>query len=115
MKVPETHITGRAGVVNVDRIFTENFGWLFREQSVSDLGIDAHVEIVRDGRATGKLIGLQIKSGESYLSDTNEQGMRLYLSNSNIDYWLNHSLPVLVVVYSPEQKKPFGRPLGQIQ
>src|SRR5262245_39656738 len=47
-------------------IFFASTGWLFREQHGHDYGIDAHVEIVEDGRPTGKLIAFQIKPGSGY-------------------------------------------------
>jgi len=44
---------------------TEKLRWLFREQR-PDYGVDAQVETVDVRKATGKLLGLQIKSGESF-------------------------------------------------
>src|SRR5216683_1096782 len=57
--------TERPGVAALEYFFPEN-GWLFREQTTHDYGIDAHVEIVVDKRPTGKLIALQIKAGTSF-------------------------------------------------
>ena len=42
----------------------EELRWLFGELS-SDFGVDAQVEMADDGILTGKLLGLQIKSGEA--------------------------------------------------
>jgi hypothetical protein len=64
VKVPDTHFTELEGVQAVDAFFTK-LKWLFRPQLRSDFGIDAHVERVEDGRATGRLLALQIKSGSS--------------------------------------------------
>jgi hypothetical protein len=58
--------TERSGVNAVEAIFLNEFKWAFREQAVSDYGIDAIVEEKDGDRPTGKLIALQIKSGESY-------------------------------------------------
>jgi hypothetical protein len=55
------------GVNAVEGVVLKEFGWLFREQAVSDYGIDAHVEEVdSDNKPTGKLVALQIKSGPSF-------------------------------------------------
>jgi hypothetical protein len=52
------------GVHAVELIFTRDFRWIFREQPKADLGIDAYVEVCRDGEPTGSLLALQIKAGE---------------------------------------------------
>ena len=55
----------RIGVYAIAKIFTEDFKWIFREQSINDFGIDGLIEITRVGRnlkdliPTGKLIGVQ--------------------------------------------------------
>ena len=57
--------TDRLGVARLE----VNMGWLFREQLTHDHGIDAQVEIVKDGQPTGDLIAIQIKSGTSFFSE----------------------------------------------
>ena len=54
----------RIGVNKVEAFFIEEFDWIFREQSILDYGIDAHIEIKEDEEATGVLFALQIKSGD---------------------------------------------------
>ena len=50
----------------VEAIFL-SMKWLFRRQLESDFGIDAQVEVVdEEGKPTGQLVALQIKSGPSY-------------------------------------------------
>lgn len=56
----DTNQTERVGVNAVEAIFL-SMGWIFREQTISDFGIDAHVEPKDDGIPTGQLIALQIK------------------------------------------------------
>jgi hypothetical protein len=57
-----TQRTERLGVLKTGEYFARA-GWLFREQSPDDYGIDAQVEIADGDNATGALIGIQIKSG----------------------------------------------------
>src|SRR5437899_909176 len=57
--------TEKLGINAVERIFLD-FGWIFRRQTEDDYGIDAIVEVAKDGLPTGRLIALQIKSGASY-------------------------------------------------
>ena len=63
----QTALTERAGVAAAQVAFTK-MGWFFREQTVSDFGIDAQVEIEECDKPVGRLIALQIKSGQSYFS-----------------------------------------------
>jgi hypothetical protein len=71
---------------------------VFREQSTSDFGVDAQVEMKREGRPTGRLVGLQIKSGPSYFDEPYEDGWIFRPKEKHVRYWLNHSLPVYVLL-----------------
>jgi hypothetical protein len=53
--------TERIGVNYVERVFLKDFGWIPRLIFQSDLGIDMEVEICKDGKPTGQLIGVQKK------------------------------------------------------
>jgi hypothetical protein len=47
----------RLGVAEVGQIVQRDLGWIFREQPVADVGIDAHIEQVEEsGFPTGKLL-----------------------------------------------------------
>lgn len=93
--------TARSGVNAVERIVIEELDWIFREQPIEDMGIDAHIERVDDGLPTGKLIGLQIKTGASHFYETNDAYV-YYGSDTHIDYWVNHALPVLLIAHLPK-------------
>lgn len=97
-----TDNTGRMGVNAVEAIFLD-MNWIFRDQPVSDYGVDAHVEIVEEGGPTGQLIALQIKSGPSWFRRRGD--FFVYQGKSrHLKYWENHSLPVLLVLHNPESK-----------
>ena len=66
-------------IAHVHGIVAE-MGFLFREQSKHDHGIDAQIEIAENGKGTGRLIAIQIKSGESYIRH-NQQGDIVYYSD----------------------------------
>ena len=93
----------RIGVFELALALAREFQWIFREQPISDVGIDGHIELVTHGKAQGKLIAVQVKTGDSYLQRTKE-GVVFYGDNKHLDYWLNHSLPVLLVVYTPGEQ-----------
>ena len=62
----------RIGVAAVSLIF-EKIGFVFREQPVGDYGIDAIVEERLSRRElSGKLIGVQIKSGAHFFEETKD-------------------------------------------
>jgi hypothetical protein len=94
--------TERAGVHAVAWLFEEKLKWHFREQPVSDFGIDAQVEIKDRGEPTGKLIALQIKSGVSYFSRKTKKGYTFRGELRHLDYWTKHCLPVFLVLHNPE-------------
>lgn len=41
--------TERIGVNAVERIVVSELGWIFREQPIMDMGIDAQIELVENG------------------------------------------------------------------
>ena len=55
----------RIGVSATEKIINQ-MGLIFREQPTDDYGIDAQIETIENGYATGKLIAVQIKSGSSF-------------------------------------------------
>lgn len=98
--------TERLGVSALDYFFSEN-GWLFREQTTHDYGIDAHIEIVENERPTGKLIALQIKAGKSFFEEEVEGTYVYRTDEKHIAYWVGHSMPVIIVLFNPETKQAY--------
>lgn len=94
--------TERIGIHQVALTFLQKFGWIEREQPISDFGIDMHVEIVEDGVPTGQVFALQIKSGPSYFSEQHENSIVYRGQKKHLDYWLSQSLPVLIVLHNPD-------------
>lgn len=93
--------TDRLGVNAVERQILA-FGWIFREQPVADHGIDAEVEICDDGSPTGKLLKLQIKSGDSWFRERIPLGIVYRETTARVEYWRDYSIPVLLVLYNPD-------------
>ncbi len=94
--------TDRLGTAKVEYFFSSH-GWLFREQLFHDYGIDAQVEITEGNTPTGDLIAIQIKSGISYFSESNISSVVFRTNEAHIDYWFRHSLPIIIVLYNPDQ------------
>lgn len=99
-KVTENYFKERAGVLEVAAKLN-SFGLIFRETPNADLGIDGQIEhIDSDGNATGKIVAVQIKYGDSYLSEKN--GNIVFRSQEkHISYWSNFPIPVILFVHSP--------------
>ncbi|MEG4044065.1 DUF4365 domain-containing protein [Microcoleus sp. Pol17_C1] len=98
--------TGRIGIAGTQLIF-ERLGCIFREQPIEDYGIDAHVEFIENGQATGKLIAVQIKSGDSWFKEKNGNNIIFRGNNEHLEYWQNHSLPVIVVLYKDSENSAY--------
>ncbi len=98
--------TEKIGLNAVDSLFTKGGNWIFRLQTISDFGIDAHAERVINGDPKGRKIELQIKTGESHVK---EQGEHFIFRFRDVhkNYWFGHQEPVLIIWYSTRLKKAF--------
>lgn len=99
--MPRYSPTERIGVYEVERISINELGWIFREQPIEDMGIDAHLERVVEGAPDGRLLALQIKSGSSHFREKKDT-FTYYGKTVHLDYWTGHSLPVVLVAHLPE-------------
>jgi Domain of unknown function (DUF4365) len=98
-------ITAKQGV-NFVRAVLEDAGSLFHKiEHENDLGIDALVELLRDGKPLNHQIAVQIKSGQTYYN--REPGECVFPIANHRDYWASHRLPVYGVVYVPTLKTAF--------
>ncbi len=93
--------TERIGVNEVEGRIVKELGWIFREQPIVDMGIDAHMELVSEGQPTGRLVALQIKTGASHFQKTAD-GYTYYGDLTHLEYWLAHALPVVLVGHIPD-------------
>ena len=98
---------GSAGVTHTALAVEDELGWLFREQPTEDFGIDAHAEVVDADNVTGRLLALQIKSGQSWFRESAPGGWWYRPDKDHVAYWLDHSLPVAVVLYDEASKTCF--------
>lgn len=87
--------------------------WIFREQPISDYGIDAQVEIIENNNPTGQLLAIQLKSGNSFFSRMNyEKNAYIYYGDlQHLEYWINHSLPVILILCNVEITLVTGKKL----
>jgi hypothetical protein len=95
-------VAGRIGVYTANRISAQLPGVIFREQRSGDTGLHAHLEITDRLPKMGKSIGLQIRSGEDERVERGARGYFCHGDIAHLTYWLQHSIPVLVMVYERE-------------
>jgi Domain of unknown function (DUF4365) len=69
-----------------------------------DYGVDLYVECAREGRPTGRLFGVQIKTGPSYFSEEADSGVVFRGDAQHLVYWERHSLPVVLVLVDPRDE-----------
>jgi hypothetical protein len=80
-------------------------GQLCRELTVSDHGIDMEIEFKHDdGTASGKKVYLQLKSGDSYLSQRKRDGVEIFKIDKerHVKYWMEQAFPVMLVIRDSE-------------
>ncbi|WP_433453748.1 DUF4365 domain-containing protein [Streptomyces sp. CA-142005] len=119
--VRATHLIDRAGVSRTGYLVTTRLGWLFREQETSDVGIDAHLEVVTGasltsrttGGASGRLLAVQIKSGESQFDVAGEGGWWYPCDAAHVAYWEKHSLPVTLMLFDPVTERVYWQHVNE--
>jgi WD40 repeat protein/GTPase SAR1 family protein len=74
---------------------------IFRPVTMFDHGIDGEVEFKdNDGKASGKRIYVQLKSGNSYLRTRKGDGLEIFdmKNERHLEYWINQPVDVYLVV-----------------
>jgi hypothetical protein len=100
---------GRKGVAILNNLIEVEMDWNFRINHLEDdFGIDAYIDIVtKDGGLTGKSIAMQIKSGVSYFKHKTNYGWKFYGEFKHLNYYLNHDIPVILVLIDIVLKKTY--------
>ncbi len=90
--------------LNYVKTVTNRTGHIFREILKEDIGIDAQIEVcLNQEEPSGILIGVQIKTGESYIKSETNDSFIYYPSIDDLQYWRDYSLPVYLIIYRPEK------------
>lgn len=74
---------------------------IFRPVTMFDHGIDGEVEFKdNDGKASGKRIYIQLKSGNSYLRTRKRDGSEVFdvKDDRHLDYWISQPVDVYLVI-----------------
>lgn len=79
---------------------------IFRPVIMFDHGIDGEVEFKdNDGKASGKKIYIQLKSGNSYLRTRKGDGREVFdvTNDRHLDYWINQPVDVYLVIRQTDE------------
>lgn len=90
--------------VNILTSFVNDIGWIPREVTSNDMGIDMYMEQVIDGNPTARFIAVQLKTGYGNISISKRNGAFTVKNITEADksYWDLSSCPVIVVFCDPE-------------
>ena len=80
---------------------------IFRPVTMFDYGIDGEVEFKdNDGKASGKKIYIQLKSGNSYLRNRKADGNEIFDVNNerHLEYWVNQPVDVYLVIRQQDER-----------
>lgn len=98
--------TERIGVNAIEQIVLEQLQWIFRDQPLIDTGIDAIIEVVKEGNPTCRFIATQIKSGKGNFHEK-EKSYTYYASDIHYNYWTKSNLPVILIGYIHENSEAY--------
>jgi hypothetical protein len=76
-----------------------------------DFGIDGEVEFKdNDGRASGKRIYIQLKSGNSYLRTRKSDGSEIFdvKNERHLEYWISQPVDVYLVIRQQDEMSGDG-------
>jgi len=102
----------RISVLKLGLAIHEELGWIFREQPIVDLGIDAIIEQAEKGNGKGKFLAIQIKAGKSHFHDTGDR-LTYYCTKVHYNYWLGLNLPIILVAYIPDSGKMYWEEISE--
>ena len=99
--------TEREGVIHVARE-VNRARCVWRETPSVDVGIDGQIEYVDDeGRATSRMVFVQVKSGVSYFKNATSDSVPYYPAVKHKTYWERAPLPVILVLHNESAAETF--------
>ncbi|MDY0277764.1 MAG: DUF4365 domain-containing protein [Acholeplasma sp.] len=94
--------TERQGIGHCLKVAAIN-KWMFREQPIDDIGIDAHMEMVDNSGKPKQMLAVQIKSGASWFGEQKDNDIIFRdIVERQFNYWTTNSLPCILVLYNPD-------------
>lgn len=111
MRLPIVKHSDDLGALGVNLVNSQitDMGHIFRENTTRDFGVDGQIEIVIESsgerNASGRLIAVQIKCGDSFFSRDDGNNWINYFSEKHANYWGNLSIPVILIICDPKTRQ----------
>lgn len=94
------------GVIEVLKIVNDSGSIFNKIDGSNDIGIDGFIEFIQNKAPTGLCVGIQVKSGDSNITGNNET-VSFKADRNHFEYWFNHILPIIAIVYIPKESKAY--------
>ncbi|WP_051337464.1 DUF4365 domain-containing protein [Leisingera daeponensis] len=105
--MPGNYATERKGIAAVQARLAE-IELIWRETATGDFGIDGHIEFIdENSEPTGMMVGVQVKSGQSYFNGETDYNVSYAANEKHQKYWEHYPVPVLLILHHPDRKETF--------
>ena len=86
-------------------IVSKNIGWIPREVTTTDVGIDFNIEEVVNGNPTARYLSIQLKTGLGNV-DIDKNGDYIFrFGETHYNYWIGSSIPVIIAICNPDTEE----------
>lgn len=101
------YATERKGIAAVQARVAE-LEQIWRETSTGDFGIDGHIEFIDEkSEPTGLMVGVQVKSGQSYFLGETDHAASYAANEKHQKYWELYPVPVILILHHPDRKETY--------
>lgn len=98
-----SNLNGMTGETFFQHFVNEEMNCIYHKiNQENDFGIDGYIELVENGYVSGKLIGVQIKHGNSFFRSKTLGGYKYIGENKHLNYYLNNQSPIFIVILDQE-------------
>lgn len=101
-----TAVTERVGINAVEAACLD-LNLIWRDLLQEDVGVDGTIEIAIGDFPSGKLVGVQVKSGQSYIGSETAETFKFYPRADDLAYWRQLSIPLFLIVHDPHAKATY--------
>jgi len=112
-KLSDQQLLGERGISLIATKVAE-MGFVWRPTATLDTGIDGEIEL-RDavtGEMSGLILKVQSKAVSRFENETSE-GFDYSPSRKDVDYWLKHNVPVILIVSRPSSSEAYWLPVRE--
>lgn len=101
------YATERKGIAAI-QVRVAELEQIWRETSTGDFGIDGHIEFIdENSEPTGLMVGVQVKSGQSYFAGETADTVSYAANEKHQKYWELYPVPVILILHHPERKETY--------